>query len=79
MDALKGEALCVAWLDGVRKLYGDEIADDSIAHHHRGWYYVNLARRYKDGSVGVWPGAIPAIRRVRLAEMVTELERRSNT
>ena len=36
-------------LEGV---YGKEIADKSHIDYYRGWYYINVARQFSDGSVG---------------------------
>jgi hypothetical protein len=37
----------------VRRNLGCRIAKNSTIRYERGWYYVNLARRFDDGSVGI--------------------------
>jgi len=43
----------------LRDLYGDEIAQKTVLFYNKGWFYLNLAIRQSDGSVGAigpaWP------------------------
>ena len=74
LDA-KGQPLCDLWLMEVRRIYGEEIADESIANHVRGWYYLSVAVRYKDGSVNA-KFYRQTFRRSQVIEMVEDLRKR---
>jgi hypothetical protein len=52
--AMTPDELCIAYREELRRLYGDEIADKSRIDYGHGWYYVSKAKRYSDGSIGVW-------------------------
>jgi len=39
--------------EALRACYGDEIADKSRIDYSKGWFYVALARRFPDGSIGI--------------------------
>ena len=39
--------------EALRRLYGDEYADKSYLHYWGGWYRIDIARRFPDGSCGV--------------------------
>jgi len=69
------DELCKAYRDELRRLYGDERADKSRADHHRGWYYINEARRWPDGSCGII-GAASAYRKQQVLEMLAVLQGR---
>jgi hypothetical protein len=59
----------------LRRLYGDDVADKSELHYNRGWYYVNIARTFEDGSVGVL-GAREAVRQKELLERTLRFKKR---
>lgn len=60
----------------VRRLYGDEIADKSEIYHEHGWFYVNLAKKFPDGSIGVSGYVADAFRRKKIVEMTEALKKR---
>ena len=40
------------YYEAVRLLHGEERAEKSDIYYSNGWYYINLASRFPDGSVG---------------------------
>ena len=64
--------------EALRLNYGDEIADKSTYGHHRGWFYFELARRFKDGSCGVISSihGPEAFRKAMIIARTEELNRR---
>ena len=62
----------------VMGLYGNEICDNSTMYSDGGWCYVNLAKRFPDGSVGTISSInTNATRPSKLIQMAEELERRA--
>lgn len=59
----------------LRRLYGDEVADKTELHYARGWYYLNIARKFRDGSVGTL-GKADAMRGSWLVKMTENLRTR---
>ena len=66
MDAYRAE---------LRRLYGDEIAKETILYYKRGWYYLSMARRHRDGSVGAFTWTTPH-RKKAILEMIENLRGR---
>lgn len=52
LDSLNSDELCEKYLQEVKRLYGDKRANKSHAYYVLGWFYINLARRFSDGSIG---------------------------
>lgn len=42
-----------SYRQAVVAVHGEEIASASKFYYQRGWYYVNIAHRYRDGTVGL--------------------------
>lgn len=57
------------------RLYGERIASATHLHYCRGWFYLRLAERFHDGSVGVIGRPVP-YRRKALLEMRENLRKR---
>ena len=38
--------------ESLRNLYGNDLADKSELWYSNGWYYINVARTFPDGSTG---------------------------
>lgn len=75
--ATPGE-ICKFYRDALREVYGDAIADKSAVYYHYGWYYVDVARKFPDGSVGVG-GTLPSgHRRKEMVLMIIELQKRAD-
>lgn len=73
---VKGDALLELWLSEVSRLHGEKIAAKSKAYYHSGWYYIQVARRFGDGSVGTI-GSTSAYRAVSIREMIINLRQRA--
>lgn len=69
------EELCQAYLAEIARLYGEEMGEKSECNYVHGWFYVNLARKWQDGSVGPMGPANP-YRRKKLEEMLANLRKR---
>lgn len=67
------QELCNAYRAELVRLYGEERARKSRADYAYGWYYINVAKRFDDGSVGTVGPATPCRRHV-LAEMIKILQ-----
>jgi len=68
--------LCQAYRNELRRLYGDQVADASRVDYGRGWYYIGVARRFGDGSVGQG-GVMPdCYRKAQVEEMLSNLKKR---
>ena len=74
---MKQDTYCLAYLDAVLRCYGLARARASLCHVDRGWYYVALARRFRDGSVGMGGSMPQAVRKKKLEQMTLELLRRA--
>ena len=59
----------------LRHLYGEEIANATEIYHSRGWYYLNLAQRFPDGSIGAI-GRANAYRKKQILAMAATLNGR---
>jgi hypothetical protein len=66
IDAYKAELL---------RIYGPDIAAKSSVSYTRGWYYIAVARRFEDGSVGRI-GAASAYRCPMVLQMLERLKQR---
>lgn len=75
--AITNAEICNNYIDTLRLLYGDEIANKSNIYYIRGWFYINLAQRFDDGSVGSI-GPATAHRKKQVIEYTNELQRRAN-
>lgn len=58
------------------RLYGEDIAANTKLYQSRGWHYLNMARRFNDGSVGVL-GRASCYRKRQLIEMTENLRKRN--
>lgn len=38
--------------EALRTVHGSDIANFSELQYERGWFYLNVARKYSDGSIG---------------------------
>jgi hypothetical protein len=38
------------YLEALRKLYGNALADSSILYYKNGWYYISVAHKVPDGG-----------------------------
>ncbi len=75
---LKGEALLDYYQEAVRVRFGNEVADKSILIYDRPLYYVNRARTFPDGSIGIISALHPIqYRAAEVREMADELLRRA--
>lgn len=63
--------------EALRARYGDEIADTSDIYPRSGWVYINLARRFADGSVGCMGWADNGRRANKVIEMTQTLLKRA--
>ncbi len=79
LSALSPAELCEAYREALRKRFDAQIAGKSRVDYRRGWFYIQKARRYTDGSVGTvaW-GAIPAYRRPQFEQMTASLLSRAD-
>jgi hypothetical protein len=73
----ENEAICKAYLDALRAVHGDEIADETRCDYDKGWFYIDLAQRFSDGSIGTGGGIATAYRKNNVLEMTEELTRRA--
>ena len=60
------------------RLYGEDFADRTEFYYDRGWYYLNVAKRTPDGSVGVW-GLPTCYRKRQIVKMTENLSKRSKS
>lgn len=67
------DELCAAYRDALRGLYGDERADASRIDCGHGWYYVNVATRWPDGSFGTGSRRAFCVRKADLIDMIGRL------
>lgn len=63
--------------EALRALYGSEIADKSDIYPSSGWIYINLARRFHDGSIGIVEPADDGKRASQVIEMTQNLLKRA--
>ena len=75
MKETKSQIAVEKYKIALRKLYGNEICDKSNIYFSGGWCYVNLARRFPDGSIGTL-GEADGYKAIALLEMAKVLERR---
>ena len=72
---MKPQEVMDAYRAELRRLYGDEIADKTKLAYGRGWYYLNVATKYRDGSVGaIGPG--DPMRKAELIKRTENLRKR---
>lgn len=73
------QELCDVWLAAVAACSGDEIAEKSLTFYGHGWFTVNVARRFQDGSIGCVGrlDSVGSIRRDAMVEHIEELLRRA--
>lgn len=62
--ALPADELCRLYREQVARLYGKERAAASRVFYDRGWFYIVIASRYPDGSIGLG-GRLPVGQRKR--------------
>lgn len=70
--------ICDAYRAQLRRLYGDESADESYVDYSGGWFYINVAKRFPDGSVGKL-SPTRAYRKQKVLQMIARLEEREPT
>ncbi|MCP4537709.1 MAG: hypothetical protein GY832_11225 [Chloroflexi bacterium] len=75
LDTMTPEELCQTYRAELRRVYGDERAQKSRVDYHRSWYYINVARKYEDGSIGPY-GIAPAFRKSKVIELIRNLRKR---
>jgi hypothetical protein len=68
--ALSPDELLEIYRQELRRLYGEQRANASRVGYDKGWYYIEIAAKYPDGSVGLG-GRIPMARRKQA--VVTDL------
>lgn len=69
------EELCNAYRAELARLYGKERARKSKVSYGRGWYYIDVAQHFADGSIGTI-GPTPAYRKRQILEMLEGLRGR---
>lgn len=69
------QELIIAYLAEIARLYGAEVAHETVLVYEHVWFYLNIARRYSDGSVGAWPIGT-SYRRTKLEAMLETLRGR---
>lgn len=69
--------LCSTYREELRRLYGNKIADESRIYYGHGWYYINVAKEYPDGSIGCI-GPAHAYRKNRVVAMIHNLRHSRN-
>lgn len=72
------EIIIKRYREALKKDFGKEIVDESeIRYLGYGWYLVNIARRYPDGSIGAHSELNPQrYRKKQLLEEIKRLEKR---
>ena len=69
------DEVCAAYRAELARVYGEERAQKSRIDYGHGWYYINVAKHFDDGSVGTV--TMPtAYRRKHVMEMIENLQRR---
>lgn len=79
LDGRTAEELCLQYKAELARLYGTEIADASRCDYSGGWFYINKASRYQDGSVGDGSHMTRAFRRSNVTAMIATLRGRSSS
>lgn len=74
MDPLE---ICIEYQRLLWRIYGREIAEASRVDYGRGWFYIGLAKRYQDGSVGNADMFVTTYRKKKVLEMIDNLRLRS--
>jgi len=69
------EELSKRYLAQIERIYGKAKAEKSICVYEKGWFYVNVARENKDGSIGNSRFDDMSVRRSELEKMIERLER----
>lgn len=75
MKQNKSQVAIVKYLKVARKVYGAKITLESEFYSDSGWCYINLARRFPDGSIGTI-GAANAYKAKEVLKMAEELGKR---
>lgn len=69
--------VCALYKKQLWRVYGKEICEASRVDYGRGWFYIGLAKRYSDGSVGNADMFVQTHRRKKVLEMIGILSQRS--
>ena len=68
--------ICALYRQQLWRVYGKEICEASRVDYGRGWFYIGLAKRYSDGSVGNADMFVQAYRKKAVLEMIDNLRKR---
>jgi len=60
--------------DAVEIKWDKEIVNNSILFYDKGWYYVQIARQHKDGSVGISKHMSRPLRKKQILEFIETLD-----
>ena len=74
--ALAPQGLCDAYHTQLARLYGPERAKASRVDYSNGWYYIAIAAKYSDGSVGLGGRQADAHRKQAVVQRVLVLQGR---
>jgi hypothetical protein len=77
LDADRTPAELIAcYTSELARLYGDAIAQATELTYEHGWFYLQIGRRFDNGSIGVWPPIPHAYRRGAFEVMIATLRDR---
>jgi len=65
------EVIMSAFREALRSVLGDDLADKTVLYYSKGWYYLNIAQRFPDGSSGAI-GIPSGYRRAQIVTMTLE-------
>lgn len=74
----ESERILAEYRDQIRRLCGEERAKKSLIEYDRGWYYIELARKFPDGSIGIISDikGASAYRKTQVLLMIKNLKKR---
>lgn len=69
------DQLCDRVRETIRRARGRDTEVASRVYYSHGWYYVGIARKFPDGSIGLG-GVLPsALRRSQVIELIGRLQK----
>ncbi len=66
-----------AYREALRLVHGEERANESPIYYIQGWYYISIAQRFPDGSVGVYSRATSVCRKAMVVKKTEVLLKES--
>jgi hypothetical protein len=68
--------LCDEYRREIERIYGKETADKSVVEYGKGWFYIGLAKTFRDGSIGCARLYAQNYRKKDVIKMLSELKLR---